>query len=400
MGRSNKRLLTAVFIVALAAVAARAAAPRLVERYVNRQLADMGEYRGSISEVDLHLLRGGYAIRDIRIEKVDSNVETPFVTMPSMDLTLEWKALFRGHAVGDVVMHSPVMNAVQAESEGDTQLGTGVNWSQEIRDLFPFRLNHVEVRHGFVTFLAPGVSTHDSMTIHDFQLALHNLTNVRELDSTAFADLELDGWIMGDTPLLVSGQIDPNAELPTFDIDLSIEGGDLVDYNPWLREFLKVDAQAGQFSMYSELAAAEGNFEGYVKPILENPDIFDAETDREGPFRKVWEGLVGLATKILENKEEEQVATQIPLRGEIEDPDAGVLTAIVNLMRNAFVVAFARSLEGTITLRDVASDLRCLDGDAASEDDDCEVDDRDERDAREDGDERDDGDERHRRRDN
>ena len=118
---------------------------------------------------------------------------------------------------------------------------------------------------------------------------------------------------------------------PTFDIDLSIEGARLVDVNPWLNEFLKVDAEMGVFSMYSELAAAEGRFEGYVRPILEDPQFVSANEDEDGPFRKAWEGLVNLAAKILENKEEEQVATQIPLRGEITEPDVDVLTAMVNL---------------------------------------------------------------------
>ena len=47
--------------------------------------------------------------------------------------------------------------------------------------------------------------------------------------------------------------------------------------NPWLREFLKVDAEMGVFSMYSELAAAENRFEGYVRPILEDPQFVSAE---------------------------------------------------------------------------------------------------------------------------
>jgi hypothetical protein len=125
---------------------------------------------------------------------------------------------------------------------------------------------------------------------------------------------------------------------------------------------LKVDAEMGVFSMYSELAAAEGRFEGYVRPILQDPQFASASDEDEGPFRKAWEGLVNLAAKILENKQEDQVATQIPLRGEIENPEAGILAAIVNLARNAFVAAFSRSLDGSISLRDVASDVRCLTG--------------------------------------
>jgi hypothetical protein len=99
-----------------------------------------------------------------------------------------------------------------------------------------------------------------------------------------------------------------------------------------------------------------------VRPILEDPQFLSSSDENEGPFRKLWEGLVNVAAKILENKQEDQVATQVPLRGEIENPEAGIVPAIVNLLRNAFVAAFSHSLEGSITLRDVATDVQCLAG--------------------------------------
>ena len=356
----RKGIRLAVIIVAVlvvVGVAARLAAPTLVERYVNRSLADMGEYRGTVSAVNLHLLAGGYVLRDLTIVKVDSAQATPFATIPSMDLTLQWPALLRGQAVGELVMHDPVLNFVQGPSNEEQQLGTGVNWPQEIRDLFPFRLNMVEAQNGLVTFRAPGISTNDSLTILDFQMRLRNLTNVQDVEEPAFAEIDVRGGIMGNAPLMLTGRLDPNEQAPTFDLDLSIEGARLVDVNPWLREFLKVDAEDGVFSMYSELAAFEGKFEGYVRPILENPKFTDANEDEKGPFRKVWEGLVNVAAKILENKQEQQVATQIPLRGEFQDPDVDILTTIVNLLRNAFVAGFSHSFEGSISLRDVATDV-------------------------------------------
>jgi len=328
----------------------------------------MGEYHGSVRGIDLSVVRGGYVLRDLEIVKNDATAETPpFATIPSMDLTLQWPALFKGSAVGRVVMNQPQLNLVQSEENQEKQLGTGVNWPQEIRDLFPFTLNVVEVRNGLVMFRAPGISTNDSLTVRDFNMQLLNLTNVQDLEEPAFADLDVRGFIMGNAPITLTGTIDPNEMVPTFDIDLSIEGAKLVDVNPWLREFLKVDAEMGVFSMYSELAAAEGRFEGYVRPILEDPQ-FASANEEEGPFRKAWEGLVNLAAKILENKQEDQVATQIPLRGELTEPDVDLVTTIVNLMRNAFVAAFSHSLEGSINLRDVASDVRCLSGEPPAED--------------------------------
>ncbi|HUQ52592.1 MAG TPA: DUF748 domain-containing protein [Gammaproteobacteria bacterium] len=362
MRKGLRRTLLVLGIVAAVAIAARLAAPLLVERYVNRALADMGEYHGSVEQINLGLIRGGYELRNLQIVKNDATAETPpFAEIPSMDLSLQWRALFKGSAVGQLVIDQPKLNLVQSEANKEKQLGTGVNWPQEIRDLFPFTLNVVEVRNGLVTFRAPGISTNDSLTVRDFNMQLLNLTNVQDVAEPAFADLDVHGFIMGNAPLSLTGSIDPNEMVPTFDIDLSIENAKLVDVNPWLREFLKVDAEMGTFAMYSELAAAEGRFEGYVRPILEDPKFISKNED-EGPFRKAWEGLVNLAAKILENKQEDQVATQIPLRGELADPSVDLVSTIVNLLRNAFVAAFSHSLEGSINLRDVAGDVRCLGG--------------------------------------
>lgn len=366
------RILIAVAAIAAVVVVLRVAAPEIIERYVNRELADMGDYRGSVADVDLALLRGGYTLRDVSIVKEEAATTTPFAAMPTMDLSLQWRALMRGRAVGEIIMDRPVVNLVQAESDEETQLGTGVRWPDEIRDLFPFRLNLVQVRDGLVTFRAPGIETDDSLTVRNFRLALRNLTNVEDVEEGAFAELELDGRVMGNAPLHIEGRLDPNEEIATFDINLSLEGGRLVDVNPWLREFIKVDAEAGVFSMFAELAAADGRFEGYIRPIMENPELFDADEDTSGPFRKAWEALVGVAAKILENRRQDQVATQIPFAGEIEDPQAGIVATLVNLLRNAFVAAFAHSLEGSVSLRDVAQDVTCLNADQEEpEQEDC-----------------------------
>ena len=360
--RKTVKVLFAVAVVAVIAIVARLAAPKIVLHYVNLALADMGEYTGSVTDVDLSLLRGGYRLRNLRVVKLDSTSDTPFLEMPTMELALEWRALFQGRAVGEAVMYEPVVNLVQGEAASDQQLGTGVNWPQEVRDLFPFNLNSVEVFNGLVTFRAPGISSEESLTLRELHVLLLNLTNVQASEDTAFAELALNGKIMGNAPIELTGRFEPSNEMPTFDIDMKLEGARLVDVNPWLERFLKADAESGVFSMYTEVASANGRFEGYVKPILENPKFFDVNEASQGPFRKAWEALVNVAAKILENRETNQVATQVPLRGEYENPRVGLIEAILNLLRNAFVAAFAHSLEGTVSLRDVAEDVRTQGG--------------------------------------
>jgi hypothetical protein len=335
----------------LALIAVRLALPSVVKSYVNRHLADMDEYTGHVTDVDLGILRGAYTIHGLEVVKRDSTESAPFAVMDHMDISLQWSALLHGELVGEIVMQRPRLNMVQAESDRDTQLGTGVNWPAEVRKFFPFRFNRVEVRDGTATFRAPGIDTDESLTVQKLAVVLRDLTNVEERRTREFASLQADGRVMGNAPIALTGQFDPNASKPVFDLNLSLERAELVNVNPWLRRFLNVDAQRGTFSMYSELAASDGRFEGYVKPILVDPDIFDVKEPASGPFQRAWEALVGIGTKLLKNPDENQVATEIPLSGELEDPSADLVSTVVNLFRNAFVYAFSHSLDRTVGLK-------------------------------------------------
>jgi hypothetical protein len=88
--------------------------------------------------------------------------------------------------------------------------------------------------------------------------------------------------------------------------------------------------------------------------------MFSTEEDPKNPLHKLWEGIVELASEIVEDDDTDQVAARIPIGGTIENPEAGVFETLVSVMRNAFVSAFTRSLEGSISLRDVKKNLREL----------------------------------------
>src|SRR5262245_18508552 len=71
--RKSVQLLIVLAALAAVAIAARAAAPSVVKHYVNLAFADMGEYTGSVTDVDLFLLRGGYQLRNVRVVKLSSS---------------------------------------------------------------------------------------------------------------------------------------------------------------------------------------------------------------------------------------------------------------------------------------------------------------------------------------
>lgn len=355
--RRRDKWLTGVALLIVIAIAIRAALPTLVRDYVNDKLQALEGYDGHIEDIDLSLIRGAYGIDDIRIVKTGAGQSVPFFSSERVDFSVEWRSLMRGSLVAEGVFHSPNANFVQAEREEQSQTGAGVNWAERIGELFPFRFNTVRVYNGTITFRAPGIRSADAIKATQVRGEVTNLTNVADSGKETFANFRLEAAVLDGGSASVSGSVDPLGEQPTFDVNMELRNVKLPQVNPWLRQYIKADAESGDFELYLEIAAADGKFEGYAKPVLRNVNIYSSDEPEESLLKRFWEGLVDFAASVLENDQTEQVAARVPFTGTIENPETSILETIVSVLRNAFVSAFARSLEGSISVRDVRENL-------------------------------------------
>jgi hypothetical protein len=357
MRRRNKYLLI-IGIVVVVLIGARIALEPILLDYANDKLDALPAYGGHIGDIDLSLLRGGYDIQGIEIVKTGAGQPVPFFKADRIAATVEWRSLLRGSLVAEGDLYRPQVNLVQAESEQKSQLGKEVNWVDQFKELFPFRFNTVRIHDGTVTFRAPGIQTKDALTARHIDGSVSNLTNVADSTKETFARFHFDAQVLEDGDANVDGRIDPLAQQPTFDVNLRVKNVQLPQVNPWLTRFIKADAEKGEFELYMELAAAGARFKGYAKPVMRDVDIYSSEEPEKNPLKSLWEGIVDVAADILENREKDQVAARIPLSGTIENPDADLFATIGSVLRNAFVSAFARSLEGSISVRSVRESLK------------------------------------------
>jgi uncharacterized protein YhdP len=355
--RRRDKVLIAVGVVLTIVIIARAALPVWTENFMNEQLAALEGYDGRVEDVDFALWRGGFAAEDLRIVRTTADHETPFFDAERIEVTLEWRSLLNGRIAAEGRVVRPVLNLVQAKTKEESQMGTETKWPTGLAELYPFEINTFKVLDGTITFRAPGIQTEDALTANHVNAVVSNLRNVNEENKEAFARFESSAKVLGEAPMRIAGTLDPLAKQPTFDVNMALEQVDLTEVNPWLQEFLKADAQAGTFQLYMELAAADGAFKGYAKPLMQNVDMYGTQEENDPLLRKVWEGIVEFAANVVENEEEDQVGARIPFSGTISDPQTSIWATIASVLRNAFVSAFARSLEGTISIRDVRENL-------------------------------------------
>jgi uncharacterized protein YhdP len=353
----RNRILIVVGVLLVLAVAIRAALPIVVRDYMNRKLAALEAYQGHVADVDIELWRGAYGLDGVEIVKRDGKHNTPFFSSPRIDFSVEWRSLMKGSVVAEAKFMQPQINLIQSKNEKEEQLGKEVNWADQLKELVPIRLNTVTVQDGTVTFRTPGIQTSDALVAHHVSGIISNLTNVVEQNKETFAEFDVTANVLQGGAAKVSGSVDPLARTPTFDVNLAVERVQLPQVNPWLRQYLKADAASGDFQLYLEVAAADGKFKGYAKPLMQNVDMHGLEDENKPLLKRMWEGLVDFGTKIFENDQKEQVAARVPFSGAIQNPKAGIMETIASVLQNAFVGAFANSLEGSISLRDVKGEL-------------------------------------------
>jgi hypothetical protein len=177
----------------------------------------------------------------------------------------------------------------------------------------------------------------------DANLVIENFSNHRT-EGTATA--RLAGRFMGSGATTVRATFRPETKGPDFDLDVRVENTDLKSMNDLLRAHAKVDVVSGVFSVFSEMRVAEGRIKGYVKPLFRDLDVHDEVQDRDKSFgSKLKEKAVDLIGKVLRNEPRDEVATVVPVEGQVKNPNASTWETLMGLLQNAFFRAILPGFE-------------------------------------------------------
>lgn len=353
MRKSNKKqkaiIITLVVVVLLVAI--RLALPYVILHYANDTLENMDGYDGHIEDIDLAIFRGAYKIDSIYLNKVDSvsGEETPFLSASTVDLSIEWKSLFKGSLVGEIVVDKPMVRFTKEKVEPEDVQKDSSDFRQVLNDFMPLEINRLEFRNGRLQYVDSTTTPKVNISMTDVDIVALNLKN--SYDSSAVLPAKIDAHAtVYEGRLNLEMKLNPLAEVPTFDLNAEWRNTNLTKLNEFFQAYGKLDVSSGSFGLYTEVAAKEGSFTGYVKPLLENLEISGKEDRNDNILQKAWEGIAGAVTEVFENQRKETFATKIPLRGQIEDPKANIVFAILQILENAFISALQPSIDRQINL--------------------------------------------------
>lgn len=337
-------------IILTVLIVARIILPFIILKFVNKELGSMKEYYGKVQDIDVALLRGAYKVKNIYINKVnvETGAQTDLFSCPLVDISIEWRSLFKGRIVSELEFSDPILAFTANEAEPEQMENDTQDFRMILKTFTPISVNRFEVFNGRLGFKDPKSNPKVDIALTNAHVVALNLSNVQDtsvLPATVTATAKVYG---GDLNLKM--RLNALAEDPTYDINLEIKGTELVQLNDFFAAYGNFDVNKGTFGMYMEIAAKERRFVGYIKPFIDNLDVAGPE-DRDDSFlKKIWEGAIGIVGDILEAPETDKVATKIPIAGEFDNTRVGIWYAVWGALRNGLFIALYPALDDQVTL--------------------------------------------------
>lgn len=337
-----------IFIVVI-----RIALPYILLHFANKTLASMNGYYGHVNDIDVALLRGAYTLDSFYLNKLDdqSDRQTEFMSALVVDLSLEWKALLKGKLVGELVFDEPALCFTENRVELKDVANDTSDFRELLEDFMPIEINRCEIRNGSLRYINKTTSPTLDMAITRLNAEALNLRNAYSSKEVLPASIEATGEVY-EGIMNFSMKLDPLAKQPAFDLNTTVEHTNLVQMNDIFKAYGGFDVNKGEFNMYAEAVTKDGQFSGYVKPIIQGLDVVEwtGQDKKDGFFQKIWETMVGGAAEFLHNQKKDQVATKINFKGTIDDPKTNIFQIVVIVLQNAFIRSLSPTIDNQISL--------------------------------------------------
>ncbi len=343
-----------IAIILVFIIIVRLLLPFIVLHYANKTLASIHGYYGHVSDIDIALIRGAYQLENLYINKVDTltGQQTSFFHTEVIDLSVEWRALFHGSLVGELVFERPWLRFTKDRTDPATVQKDTSDFRVLLDKFMPLQINRFEINQGTIEYRDSTSNPVVNLDMTETYVLAQNLRSVYDKKEVLPATVNARSYLY-EGHLDLKMKLNPLADNPTYLLDAQLINTNLVKINDFLLAYGKFDVHKGRFSVYAEMAAEKGKFKGYVKPFIKDLQVVGPE-DRDKSFlMQLWEHIVGAAAVILKNKKTKELATKVPIEGNYNNPNVNALDAVVEVLRNAFIQALIPALDNEITLNSI-----------------------------------------------
>ena len=345
----KKKKYQILFVIVILLIAFRIYLPALVKNQINKTLANIPGYYGQVDDIDIVLYRGAYVIKGMYLNKLDAKTQVPFLNFPKNDISIEWKSIFKGKIVSEIIMYNPEVIYV---FEDQTQKPTDADvedWTKALTDIVPIDINHFEAHQGKLAFVQLQAEPNIDLQITNFEMYADNLKNVVSSEKTLPSPFHATGVSFGNGNLLLDGNINLIKEIPDMDLTFSLKSSNATALNDLTNHYVGIDFDKGKFELFSEIAIANGYLKGYIKPLLTDTKLIGKE---DGILETIWEGFVSFFKFVLKNQKTDTLALKVPIEGDLNNVQSKTWPTVISIFENGWIEAFKRETDDEISFKD------------------------------------------------
>ena len=321
----------------------------LATHETRKALDQMEGFRGDFKSVHVTLFSPGYDINHLKLievpaggDKNDVADRDPLVYVEHAHLGISWRELLHLRLMAGLRLVNPKIIITQKKTaSGSTK---APDLSEQLQKVTALKVDRIEILGGEILFREGAGPREAQLWVHHLELVAQNLATRPGLANGRPASVSAHGVLgrSGDLDLFVSA--DPFASPLSFAGQLSEKGLRAAELYEFIEPKTHLQAGKGTIDVFAEFVSKDGMLSGGVKPVLKNIEIRPTDA---GVWDRMKAWLADKTVRMASDRvpDRNAVATTIPLKGKLTDPDVQLWPTILGVMRNAFVQGLASGFE-------------------------------------------------------
>jgi hypothetical protein len=339
MGRGLRIVLWVALILVVLAVVIRLVLDPIAAHYTRQALDDIPDYQGDFASVHVTLLPPGYRIHKLKLseELRDGPAHEPTLYADHVQVVLSGSELLHGRLVARARIDDPKITVIKrVAKEEEKPAIKEPRPAKELGKMPKLRVERIEIRNGQLAYKDPTTKNDPQIWVHHLELAVENFATRRELGGGRPVTVNGSGKLghSGDMTIFVSA--DAWSNRLTFAGRMALKGFRLAELYDFIDATAKMQVPQGTVDLFVEFEARNGEISGGVRPVLKNVKI---ETTDDGLVERLKAWAADKALDLFSDRvpNRNAVATTIPIKGRITDPQAQLFPTVMGIIRNAFV---------------------------------------------------------------
>jgi hypothetical protein len=331
--KKNVIVIGIIFVL----VIIRITLPSFIRLYLNHYLEnDIECCTGNIKDIDLDFLRGECLIDQFELNEKKSDKSNSFIRIKKTEISILWRALFRGKVLADVKLSEPELYFDESRHKSAILSGADLNWEEVVRDVVQSNLENLTIDKGEFTHKNNDVKFPGIIHLKDIQWKVNNIHNSRTIGHDLYSEYEMTAKVQKHARLHSSGSFNALKMPPAFNINLRLENLELLELNEFVKAFDPTDLISGEFDLYLELASRHGNLKGFIEPVFKNMKVKAGKKGDNSFKEKVLKNISGLVNALLKNRETGSSSAKIPIEGNLKDPEFDIWKGVKSAVGNSF----------------------------------------------------------------